>query len=132
MSAHPSSGQDQRPIGEGGRQSRRGGGRVKVYLHAVTDEQVELLTDTVNTRPLEEVKKNTGADIQFDPNPSPVPGMKILIIRGLHSQIEAAVRLISQKTGIKDPLPDQAQTFWLQWVEAARQTDNVDGVCECE
>ncbi|XP_025100534.1 uncharacterized protein LOC112567880 [Pomacea canaliculata] len=123
MSAHPSSGQDQRPKGGGGRQSSRGGGRVKVYLHAVTDEQVTILTDTVNTRPLEEVKKNTGADIQFDPNPSPVPGMKILIIRGLPSQIEAAVRLISQKTGLKvftqDPLPDQAQTFWLQWVEAA-------------
>ncbi|XP_025099951.1 uncharacterized protein LOC112567473 [Pomacea canaliculata] len=116
MSAHPSSAQGKRPKGGGG---RRGGGRVKVYLHAVTDEQAALLTDTVNTRPLEEVKKNTGAEVEFHPNPSPVPGMKILIIRGLPSQIEAAVRLISQKIGIKDPLPDQAQTFWLQWVEAA-------------
>ncbi|XP_025100552.1 uncharacterized protein LOC112567892 [Pomacea canaliculata] len=119
MSAHPSSGQGKRPKGGGGSQSSRAGGGVKVYLHAVTDEQAALLTDTVNTRPLEEVKKNTGADIEFDPNPSPVPGMKILIIRGLPSQIEAAVRLISQKSGLKDPLPDQAQTFWLQWVEAA-------------
>ncbi|XP_025113495.1 uncharacterized protein LOC112575717 [Pomacea canaliculata] len=117
MSGHPSSAQGQRPKRRGGRQSCSGGGRVKVYLHAVTDEQAALLTDTVNTRPLEEVKKNTGADVEFDPNPSPVPGMKILIVRGVPSQIEAAVKHISQKTGLKEPLPDQAQTFWLQWVE---------------
>ncbi|PVD27363.1 hypothetical protein C0Q70_12520 [Pomacea canaliculata] len=71
--------------------------------HALSGELVQLPSGRryMNTRPLEEVKKNTGADIQFDPNPSPVPGMKILIIRGLPSQIEAAVRLISQKTGLK-------------------------------
>ncbi|XP_025114459.1 uncharacterized protein LOC112576318 isoform X2 [Pomacea canaliculata] len=117
MSGHPSSGQGQPPKRRGGGQSCRGGGRVKVYLHAVTDEQATLLT--VNTRPLEEVKKNTGADAEFNPNPSPVPGMKILIIRGLPSQIEAAVKLISQMTGSMESLADQAQTFWLQWVETA-------------
>ncbi|XP_025113336.1 uncharacterized protein LOC112575594 isoform X2 [Pomacea canaliculata] len=119
MSGHPSSAQGQRPKRRGGRQSCRGGGRVKVYLHAVTDEQAALLTGTVNTRPLEEIKTNTGADVEFDPNPSPVPGMKILIIRGIPTQIEAAVRLINQTIGLKEPLPDQVQTFWLQWVEAA-------------
>ncbi|XP_025102176.1 uncharacterized protein LOC112568877 [Pomacea canaliculata] len=119
MAAHPSSApqQGQRPTG-GGRQSSRGGGRVSVYLHAVTDEQAELLTDTLNTSPLEEVKKS-GVDVELDSNPSPVPGMKILNIRGAPSQIQAAVGLVSQKIGSKETLSDQAQTFWLQWVQAA-------------
>ncbi|XP_025113375.1 uncharacterized protein LOC112575613 [Pomacea canaliculata] len=99
MSGHPSSAQGQRPKRRGGRQSCRGGGRVQVYLHAVTDKHAALLTDTVNTRPLDEVKQNTGADVEFHPKPS--SGMKIIIIRGLPSQIGAAVRLISQKTGSK-------------------------------
>ncbi|XP_025080980.1 uncharacterized protein LOC112556319 [Pomacea canaliculata] len=121
MSGHqPSAAQQgQRPKGRGGKQHSTGRGRVEVYLHTVTDQQAELLTDTANTRPLEEVKKKSGADADFDPNPSPVPGVKFLTIRGDDSQIKAAVSLINQKTGSKDPLPDQAQTFWLQWVEAA-------------
>ncbi|XP_025078781.1 uncharacterized protein LOC112554924 isoform X2 [Pomacea canaliculata] len=103
----------------GGRESSRGGGRVKVHLHAVTDEQAALLMDTVNARPLEEVKKKTGADVHFDPNPSPVPGMKIVIIRGVPSQIEEVVRLIREMTGSQATLTEEVQTFWLQWVEAA-------------
>lgn len=53
------------------------------------------------TCPLEEVKKRTGAHVEFDPNPSPVPGMKTVIVRGVPSQIEAAIRLINQMTGLK-------------------------------
>lgn len=53
------------------------------------------------TQPLQEVKKKTGADLQFDSNQTCVPGMKILRIRGVPKQIEAAVRLISQMTGVK-------------------------------
>lgn len=41
----------------------------------------------------------TGADVQLDPNPSPVPGMTIVIIKGLPYQIEMVVRLITLKTG---------------------------------
>ncbi|XP_025111897.1 uncharacterized protein LOC112574803 [Pomacea canaliculata] len=107
-----------RKRGDGGEISR-GGGRVKVHLHAVTDEQAALLRDTVNARPLEEVKKKTGAELHFDPNPSPVPGMKILIIRGVPSQIEAVIRFIRQMTGSQATLAEEVQTFWLQWVEAA-------------
>ncbi|XP_025079704.1 uncharacterized protein LOC112555485 [Pomacea canaliculata] len=105
--------------GGGGQEGSRGGGRVIVHLHAVTDEQAELLMDTVNARPLEEVKKKTGADVHFDPNPSPVPGMKIVIIRGVPSQIEEVVRLIRLMTGSQATLAEEVQTFWLQWVEAA-------------
>lgn len=54
-----------------------------------------------NTSFLEEMKQKSGADVKFDTNPSPVPGMKIVSIRGLPSQIEEAVRIISQKTGSK-------------------------------
>ncbi|XP_025111731.1 uncharacterized protein LOC112574719 [Pomacea canaliculata] len=109
--------QGKRRKGGGGRESFRGGDRVKVHLHAVTDEQAALLT--VNARPLEEVKKKTGADVHFDPNPSPVPGMKILIIRGVPSQIEVVFRLIRLMTGSQATLAEEVQTFWLQWVEAA-------------
>lgn len=56
---------------------------------------------TVNTPPLQKVKKKSGADVEFDPNPSPVPGMKTIIIRGILSQIEDAIRLINKKTGSK-------------------------------
>lgn len=35
----------------------------------------------------------------FDPKPSPVPGMKIVNIRGVPSQMEEVVRLIHQTTG---------------------------------
>ncbi|XP_025113074.1 uncharacterized protein LOC112575422 [Pomacea canaliculata] len=96
-----------------------GGGRVRIYLHAVTDAQADLLTNTGCTQPLEEVKKKTGADVQFDSKPSSVPGMKILVIRCVPTQIEAAVRLISEMTSSQGTLVDDAQTFWLQWVEAA-------------
>ncbi|XP_025078809.1 uncharacterized protein LOC112554946 [Pomacea canaliculata] len=101
------------------RQKAAGGCRVKVYLHAVTDAQAELLTDVGRKRPLEEISKKTGTDIEFDPYTSPVPGMKIVIIRGVPSKIEMVVRLIHQVTGAQDTLSAQAQTFWLQWVEAA-------------
>ncbi|XP_025085442.1 uncharacterized protein LOC112558905 [Pomacea canaliculata] len=103
----------------GERESPKGGGRVKVYLHSVTDEQALLLTDTGNASPLEEIRKMSGACVDFDSKPSPVPGIKIIIIRGVPSQINMAVDLISQKIGFEIPLSDQAQTFWLQWVEAA-------------
>ncbi|XP_025079694.1 uncharacterized protein LOC112555475 [Pomacea canaliculata] len=115
----PSAPQQGKPQKEDGRKRSEGGGRVKVHLHAVTDEQAALLRDTVNARPLEEVKKKTGADVHFDPNPSPVPGMKIVIIRGVTSQIELVVRLIRQMTGSQATLAEEVQTFWLQWVEAA-------------
>ncbi|XP_025112855.1 uncharacterized protein LOC112575309 [Pomacea canaliculata] len=105
---------------------RKGGGKssedhdqVKVYLHAVTDEQSALLTDSVNTPPLQKVKKKSGADVEFDPNPSPVPGMKTIIIRGILSQIEDAIRLINKKTGSKATLSEEAQEFWVRWVEAS-------------
>ncbi|XP_025113368.1 uncharacterized protein LOC112575608 [Pomacea canaliculata] len=103
MSGHQPSAprKGQRPKGRGGKQHSTGRSRVEVYLHTVTDQQAELLADTANTRPLEEVKKKSGADVNFDPNPSPVPGMKVLIIRGDASQIKAAVSLINQKTGSK-------------------------------
>ncbi|XP_025111737.1 uncharacterized protein LOC112574724 [Pomacea canaliculata] len=97
----------------------RGGGRARIYLHAVSDAQADLLKNTGYTQPLQEVKKKTGADVQFDSNPSSVPGMKILVIRGVPTQIEAAVRLISQMTNSQGALVEEAQTFWLQWVEAA-------------
>lgn len=42
---------------------------------------------TVNTRPLQEVQKKSGADIKLDPNPSPVPGMKIVIIYEFHLKL---------------------------------------------
>ncbi|XP_025078972.1 uncharacterized protein LOC112555044 [Pomacea canaliculata] len=115
----PPSSQQGKPRKGGGGQGSRCGGRVIVHLHAVTDEQAALLMDTVNARPLEEVKKKTGADVHFDPNPSPVPGMKIVIIRGVPSQIEEVVRLIRQMTGSQATLAEEVQTFWLQWVEAA-------------
>ncbi|XP_025078786.1 uncharacterized protein LOC112554927 [Pomacea canaliculata] len=105
--------------GGGGQEGSRCGGRVIVHLHAVTDEQAALVMDTVNARPLEEVKKKTGADVHFDLNPSPVPGMKIVIIRGVPSQIEAVVRFIRQMTRSQATLTEEVQTFWLQWVEAA-------------
>lgn len=53
------------------------------------------------TQPLQEVKKKTGADLQFDSNQTFVPGMKILRISGVPKQIEAALRLINQMTGVK-------------------------------
>ncbi|XP_025111909.1 uncharacterized protein LOC112574810 isoform X2 [Pomacea canaliculata] len=93
--------------------------RVSLYLHAVTEEQAALLTDTENTSPLQEVKKKSGADTELDSSPSPVSGMRVVIIRGIPSQIEAAVRLINQTTRTKDTFLQQVQTFWLQWVEAA-------------
>lgn len=49
--------------------------------------------------PLHEVKSKTGADVHFDPNPSAVPGMKILIIRGVPYHMEAAIRLITEMIG---------------------------------
>lgn len=49
---------------------------------------------------LQEVRQQTGADVMFDDDPSPVPGME-LIIRGNFSQIEQAVRLINIETGNK-------------------------------
>lgn len=54
-----------------------------------------------NRHPLKDVARKTGAGVQFDSNPSPVPGMKIIIIHGSPSQIEAAVKSISQITGAK-------------------------------
>lgn len=47
---------------------------------------------------LEEVKQQTGADVMFDVNPTPVPGMRNIIIRGSSSQIEQAIRSINFKT----------------------------------
>ncbi|XP_025112759.1 uncharacterized protein LOC112575255 isoform X1 [Pomacea canaliculata] len=99
---------------------RGGGGRVKVYLQAVTDDQADLLTDAEISRELQELITRSGADIAFDANPSPVPGMKIIIIRGVPSQIEAAVKIICLITADeKTSLSSQAQAFWIQWVEAA-------------
>ncbi|XP_025111904.1 uncharacterized protein LOC112574807 isoform X2 [Pomacea canaliculata] len=96
-----------------------GGGRVKLYLHAVTDAQAASLVNTGNNHPLQEIIMKTGADVQLDPNPSPVPGMTIVIIKGLPYQIEMVVRLITLKTGAQGTISEQAQTFWLQWVEAS-------------
>lgn len=46
---------------------------------------------------LGEIKKNSGADVQFSPHPSTVQGIKIAIVRGTPSQIESGVNIISQK-----------------------------------
>lgn len=51
-----------------------------------------------NLRPLQEVRIQSGANVELDTNPSEVPGMKNVIIRGVATQIEAAVKLITQKT----------------------------------
>ncbi|XP_025078819.1 uncharacterized protein LOC112554950 [Pomacea canaliculata] len=98
-----------------GGESSRGGGGVEVYLHAVTDKQAALLQNTENIRLLDEVSKQSGADVDFDVNSSPVLGRKVVTIRGVPSQIDEAVKLINKKL----TLSEQAQTFWLQWVEAA-------------
>ncbi|XP_025111876.1 uncharacterized protein LOC112574796 [Pomacea canaliculata] len=103
----------------GGGEDSGGGGRVKVYLHAVTNDEAARLTDNGNTRPLQEVKKQSRAsEVQFYQNQS-VTDMKIIIIRGTPQQIENAVSLINQKTGSKETISDQAQKFWLQWVQEA-------------
>lgn len=52
-----------------------------------------------NPSPLEEIQKKTGAHVQMDPDPSPVQGTKIVVIRGSRSQIEDTVRLINRTTG---------------------------------
>lgn len=44
---------------------------------------------------MKEVKQQTGVDVMFDVNPTPVPGMRFIIIRGSSSQFEQAVRLIN-------------------------------------
>ncbi|XP_025111709.1 uncharacterized protein LOC112574695 [Pomacea canaliculata] len=128
MSGHPppASQQGSRRSGGGGEDvrstrgsGRGGGGRVTFYLHAVTDEQAAVLTDDSNQCSLQEIKMKTGADVQLDSNPSPVPGMKIVVIQGVPGQIEAAVGFISEKTGVQETISVQAQAFWLQWVEAA-------------
>ncbi|XP_025099705.1 uncharacterized protein LOC112567287 [Pomacea canaliculata] len=97
----------------------RGQSSVEEYLHVVTHEEAALLTASGNQFPFQEIKQKTGADVLFDPYPSPVPDTKLVIIHGSRSQIEAAVRLINKKTGTKESLSTQAQTFWLQWVEEA-------------
>ncbi|XP_025113052.1 uncharacterized protein LOC112575406 isoform X2 [Pomacea canaliculata] len=97
---------------EKGERVSGGGGRIKLYKHALTDYQAAFLAET-------EIKKKTGANVEIDLNRSPVPGMKIVTISGVPSQIEVAVSLISQITGGKGNLSEEAQTFWLQWVEAA-------------
>ncbi|XP_025078669.1 uncharacterized protein LOC112554830 [Pomacea canaliculata] len=117
MSGPPPSASQQgecRKGGPGG-ESSRGGGRVEVYLHAVTDEQAALLQNTESICLLDEVRTKSGADVNFDVNSSPVLGRKVVTIRGVPSQIDEAVKLINQKL----TLSEQAQTFWLQWVEAA-------------
>lgn len=50
---------------------------------------------------IQNIRNQTGADLQFDASPSPVPGMKILLVRGDSSEIQAAISLVSQKTGNK-------------------------------
>ncbi|XP_025111733.1 uncharacterized protein LOC112574721 [Pomacea canaliculata] len=98
------------------RGSSGGDGLVKVSLHAVTDAQAKLLRR--NTLLLREIRQKSDADIKFDRNPSPLPGMKIVIIHGAPSKIAEAVRLIHQTTGAQATLSD-VEIFWLQWVEAA-------------
>ncbi|XP_025111721.1 uncharacterized protein LOC112574707 [Pomacea canaliculata] len=84
------------------RRSSGGGGRVKVNLHAVTDAQAKLLRR--NTLLLGEIRRKSGARVDFDRNPSPLPGMKIVIIRGAPSQIVEAIRLIHQTTGAQEDI----------------------------
>ncbi|XP_025099173.1 uncharacterized protein LOC112566958 [Pomacea canaliculata] len=43
--------------------------------------------------------------------------MKIIIIHGSPSQIEAAVKSISQITGAKGTISEEAQKCWIRWVE---------------
>lgn len=54
-----------------------------------------------NNLPLLELKKKSGAEVDFDKNLSPVPGMKILIIRGNPHQIEKAINLMNAACGIE-------------------------------
>ncbi|XP_025092631.1 uncharacterized protein LOC112563103 isoform X3 [Pomacea canaliculata] len=101
------------------RKRRGGAGDAQVYLHAITDAQAALLVDKGNKRPLQTVMAKSGADVQFDHDPSPIRGMKIIVIRGAASQIEAAVRFVSQMTGAQGTISDQAEKFWLEWVQDA-------------
>ncbi|XP_025090339.1 uncharacterized protein LOC112561811 isoform X2 [Pomacea canaliculata] len=64
---------------------------------------------------LQEAK--AGADVHADLDPSPVSGANLS--RGLPSQVESAVTPVSQEPGSQEVISAQAQTFWLQWVEAA-------------
>ncbi|XP_025111158.1 uncharacterized protein LOC112574356 [Pomacea canaliculata] len=86
------------------------------YKHAVTDKEAALLTTSGNPSPLEEIQKKTGAQVQLDPDPSPVQGTKIVVIRGSRSQIEDTVRLINRTTGAQEMITAQAEAFWLEWV----------------
>ncbi|XP_025078811.1 uncharacterized protein LOC112554948 [Pomacea canaliculata] len=94
-------------------------GKVKVYLHHVTDAEAACLTDPGNARRLQEVRTRSGADVQVDPNPSSVPDRKTVIIKGDLTQFNNAVRLLNQITGSQEDVLQRAQEFWLQWVEAA-------------
>lgn len=52
------------------------------------------------------MKKKSGAELEFDSNPSPVSDRKIVKIQGFQRQIEAAVKIltkkISSKVGLKN------------------------------
>ncbi|XP_025111907.1 uncharacterized protein LOC112574809 [Pomacea canaliculata] len=98
---------------------RGGSGKVVVYLHHVTDAEAACLTDPGNARRLQEVRTQSGADVQVDPNPSSVPDRKTVIIKGDLRQIDDAVRLLNQMTASQEDILQRAQEFWLKWVEAA-------------
>ncbi|XP_025113144.1 uncharacterized protein LOC112575471 [Pomacea canaliculata] len=104
-------------LSSGRRGQAPGGGRVKVYFHAISDQQESLLKGDTNL--LLELKEKTGADVEFDSMQSPVSGMKILIIHCVPQKVEEAIRLISVMCDIKETMLEQAQKFWLQWVEAS-------------
>ncbi|XP_025113977.1 uncharacterized protein LOC112576002 [Pomacea canaliculata] len=81
--------------------SQRGGNPVEVYLHFVKDMQAALLAGSGSASPIQDIQHKSGADVQLAPNPSPVQDTKTVIIRGSRLQIETAVRLINQETGVK-------------------------------
>ncbi|XP_025113320.1 uncharacterized protein LOC112575585 [Pomacea canaliculata] len=98
----------------------RGGSRkVEGYRHHVTDAEAACLTDPGNARRLQEVRTQSGADVQVDPNPSSVPDRKTVIIKGDLRQIDDAVRLLNHMTASQEDILQRAQEFWLKWVEAA-------------
>ncbi|XP_025112047.1 uncharacterized protein LOC112574898 [Pomacea canaliculata] len=99
------------------KQPRGKQGTVEVYHHTLSDAQAAVLTITENQDPLQQIVKQSGADIQLGPNP--LPGFQTVIISGLRIQIENAVRLIDEKAGAEGSIATQAQKFWLRWVEAA-------------
>ncbi|XP_025112305.1 uncharacterized protein LOC112575029 isoform X2 [Pomacea canaliculata] len=103
---------------DGGEESQSGDDSIKIYLHCVSDSKAALLVGTGSNSPLQTIAQNTGADVQLPINSSLVESKTIVVIRGSHSQIEAAVSFINELTSVEEQ-ETEMEKFWLQWVENA-------------